>query len=329
MTGPTRLVRAPLGAPVDDETATRTWAVRLMEESIRLHGEVTHAIHLLLDTEQQILLLGPALAAQPDADVGATFAALGGLEAVRRRLLLGEVVQPEVGRAAFVLEVDGSDPPRWWCALRAYEPIAPGVAGFRGPVTETEGTGALPAMLGALVASAGGRVLSLAPPERPEFEVNVSAGRVSDGVPLAEDAATAARLVAHVAADVVRREGLFGALVIRLCGRSFEVWRLQGTLPGAADETIRYICQYGDEADTVGLVLQARVDEAGGLRGGIQVVAEHDGHRARHVITFEQGEDGTLSRGVELRADLGPVADEDHWLGIDPEGGFELGPVGV
>lgn len=333
MSRPVHLRRLPLSLDVFDDEAFHRGLLERVERDVVLQGQPTPAIHLFHDDHERVLDWSRVSAADPDADVGATFAALADGRGVERRVVVAMLDDRKGSPAAFILEQlrEDGEPCGWWLALRPFTWNAARVGRFHGAWQVGQGQEGLPPMFAELVsAGEGRRAARVLPPAPLQPDIRVAFGELPEGQAPPQGVEGFASLAVAMVLPEVQREGIDHVKVIRLAGVAWEEWHLHGDMPADLDDMVRYIAQRESPAEAVAVAQGVLFMEEGEPTKALRLQAERGGKRVERIFTFRfpEGQAQRLPSRAYARG-LGPVEEGEGWLGVEPMVLFELGPLGV
>ena len=336
---PPALVRRRSDLDVYDLDAVRRAMLGEVELDLRLRGEPIPRIVLLGDGFRETLMLTELSQRAPDAHSGATFRMLAARDGVEHRFLIARLqFEDGEGRArkaaVVICEHPGEDEENErLLAILQYEqdPVSHlGVLAPQWQIGDTASLAHLYAPMRAFVeADPGARPGLVVPSGPPEPNIRMTFGELHDHVPLPEDPLKLAHLALSLSVEHILREGPDGPQVLRLRGRSWEVWLLGPELPTDLDDMVRVVAHREPAADAVAVLQIVLYPGSGPPRPGIQVLAELGGQRGELFAFLE------LSDGLRGPKQLGrvvgrpnkPPAEGEGWLGVAPLVFFELGPT--
>ncbi len=313
--------------PFDDD-GVRTWFQDHLDRVIHLQGQPTASLHLLFDGHREVLDLGRALDRDPDFDPAATYAELVVRPAVRAVVMVAMLVRGDGERAAVAMSQDRyrGEPSTWWAAWRGYEMTQGCIGRFTSDWEHAVGEGVPPEPFGSLVTpSPGATPATVLPGKMPEPDLRAAFIDLDPDARLPTTALEMTELAAASTMPTVVREGLDHARIFRLRGRACEIWEIRGKeLPSSIDDLVRYVCQMGEPADAVALVVATVFEEDGEPLEAVQIRAELGDGAADRYFTFRLPPGGT--RAVISKTHWQERARDPQrgWLGVDPLVSWEL-----
>ena len=323
MASPFTPERRPLTIDVHNDEAVRRWLANKVAEQVTAHREPIPAIHLLLDGHEEVLEWNKVLAADPDADLAATWAFLGSRRDVQRRMLILRLEQTDAPDQACLIEEQwaAGEPVSWWMGHRPFT-VENGIGTMLDSAwSQHEGQGRVPRPFRQLLTPAPGAApVQLLPAKVREPQSSMVSGTLPDdavlpNLPLIMAEQMRALVMGQLATEAFRHTEVF---LIR--GRTWERWRLGKTLPTAADDMVRWICGQRETPHTVAIAEAAVAVLDGKRERIIRIVAELGGGRAELAIIMgprADDPDDVVPVRWMLR-DLGPVPEGEAWIATAP-----------
>ncbi|GEM_PF-1970167 len=321
--------RHPLdGTNALDADAVRTWFQDHLDRVVHLEGQPTPSLHLFFDGHREELDLVAALAQDPGVDPAATYAAQAARLEVRCAVLVAILERDDGERAALAVSVEhlGGEPSSWWATWRGFTMSSDGIGTFTSGWEGMAGDGPIPAPFDALVVRApGARAAALLPGRMPEPDLRAAFIELEPDARLPTTALEMTEFAAASTMPTVEREGLDHARIFRLRGRSCELWEVRGgELPSSIDDLVRYVCQMGEPAEAVALVVATVFEEDGEPLKAVRIRAEQGDGLAERIFTFRvpPGADRHVASKTHWRE--GSRDAQRGWLGVDPLVSWEL-----
>ncbi len=329
---PLRRRRSDLDAA--DPQAVREAVLGQVQDEIVLAGEPRPRIVLVGDDFTETLDLTQLSQRDPEADIGATFQALGRRPGVEHRLLVFRL-QFSDGRAArqaaMVVHVHEDE---LLGALLLYQTdprTGLGQPAEAWRVGDREGLGPFWPAVQPLVEGSGGRPAEVMSAGRPIPELRACFGELPPDHPLPEDPRQLADLAGLLSRDRILAEGLDGPQIVRFVERAWEAWLPGPDLPEDLDDLIRHLCWREPRADGVALLQLALFPGEGPPQPGLQIIAERGGARFElfFFLEFPDGPRGPKRLGRVVGREIVPPGEGEGWLGVEVDLGWELRPLGA
>ncbi len=312
--------RRPLSIDVHDDDEVRLWLTQMVSEQILTRREPVPAIHLLKDGHEEVLDWTRLAQADPGADLGATWALVAARRDVERRILVLRIQHPDGMPAACMVEETWEDgqPTSWWFTHRRYA-VVDGIGqllddgwqqyGGQGPAPEPFATALRPA----------GRPAQLLPARAPEPRVWMQTGELPEDAPIPSTSLEMTEQTQAVVLSNLETEGLKHLLVFLVRGRTWERWLL-GDLPTSGDDMVRWICGREGQPDGVATAEGVLAHVDGKPERVIRIVGELGGFRTERAIVMvpKPGAPEDVIPGRWMARELGPVAEGDGWIGVEP-----------
>ncbi len=321
--------RHPLdGLNALDDEGVRAWFQRHLDRVVHLQGQPTPSLHLLFDDHREVLDLARALADDPGVDPAATYAEQVGRTGVRAVVLVAMLQREDGERAAMALSVEHEpgEAGTWWATWRGFVMSPDGIGRFTSDWEDAEGEGAPPEPFASLVSpSPGARPVTVLPGRMPEPDLRAAFLDLPPDARLPTTALEMTELAAASTMPAVEREGLDHARIFRLRGRACEIWEVRGDeLPSSIDDLVRYVCQMGEPAEAVALVVATIFEEDGEPLKAVQIRAELGEGLAERIFTFRLPPGASQHVSSKTHWREGTRDAGRGWLGVDPLVSWEL-----
>lgn len=321
--------RRPLELDVRDDGEVRRWLARIVSEQVVTRGAPLPSIHLLFDGHEEVLEWPSVLQVDPGADLASTWQALAQRRDVERRVLVVGLQREDGALEACMFEdvrEDGA-PLTWWVGRRPYV-----VEAGLGRLLDTAwhqhgGQGRGPEPFASLLTPAvGTRPALLLPARALEPRVWMQTEELPPEVPPPTTAMELSELTQAVVVDALQTEGFKHLIVFVMRGRTWEKWLLGEGLPTDADDMVRWIAARLGDADGVATAEGVIAQVNGASERVIRIVAELGGYRAERAIILapKPGKPDDMVPARSMVRELGRVAEEEGWIGVDPLLGGEL-----
>lgn len=321
MPTPVAPIRRPLDLDVRDDDAVRRWLAEMLQAQVLAHNTPLPAIYLLFDGHQEVLGWTEVVEVDPDADLGATWAAMVRRPDAERRILILRLEHEDGTTEACAFEERWEDdaPIGWWFAHRPYA-MVDGLSLLRGDGwRQFQGEGPAPEPFAGILRPKG-RAARLLPARAPEPKVWMQAGEIPAAMSLPATAVAMAEATRDVVVGKLHRgEAFRNLLVFRVRGRAWEQWLLGDDLPAGGDEMVRWICARGGAPDAVATAEAVLMPIDGQHERAVRVVAERDGQRVEGALLVAPKPGSPLQvvpTGWRWREIV--VPEGDGWIGVAP-----------
>lgn len=331
---PIQLMRRPIRLDVHDVDGARKWLMDRIREEIVCKGAPRSRIIGLLPGFEETLDLVQMVERYPNADAGATFQAYRTrAENVRRFILFlgqGEDTVTKLPRqfAVLVEECDRFDGRKWWMAMLDFR-VDPesGLGRVDQPwgcwPGETSDLSHVAFVRPVLDPAPGGTPAPFVPP--PDVfqpDVKMTFGELHPSFATPTDPRQMAEIALQMTCSDLLTRKLVGSVILRLTGRSWEVFIVGADMPDPIEEVIRWVANRRlPVADAVALcVIAIRPGETPPVPG-LQVVAELGGRFAEGwaPLVFPDGPQGLPIAPRICWWDPKPVPDGGMWIGVEPD----------
>jgi hypothetical protein len=336
-----RLERRPIQVIVHDVDGVREWLMQRIREEVRTQGSPRPRIVGLLPGFEETFDLGEMAERYPTAHPGATFQALRSRkETVRRFVVFLGIVQQEDSTqrtwAVLVEECDRFDGRKWWMGMLEFRTDPASGLGiveqpwetWPGETSDLSGAEFIRAFV---QAPPGAQPAPFLPP--PDFfapDIKFTFGELQPNLPTPNDAKQMIEITEKMVARDLLTSKLKGTVIVRLSGRSFEVFVVGDDVTDPIEEIVRYVANRRlPQADAVALACFAVRPDVVTPEPGLQIVAEVGGKFAEYWAHLDFP-DGPKGRPHATKIDyLAPkaVPDGGMWIGVEPNVTFfEAGP---
>lgn len=337
-----QLFRRPIQVNVHDVDGVRKWLMDRVREEVMLKGAPHPRIIGLLPGFEEIFDLDAMARRHPEAHPGATFQALRARTETARRFVLiqlqgeDDVTHATRTWACLIEECDRFDGRKWWMGMLEYktDPNS-GIGVVEQPwgiwPGETDDLTHVEFIREFVEGPPGARPAEfLPPPDVWQPDVKFTFGELHPSLPTPTGAKQVVEVAAKMGMNDLLTGKLQGSLILRLNGRSWEVFVVSGQLPDPIEELVRWVANRRlPPAEAVALLAVAIRPGQVPPEPGVQIVAEMDGKVAEcwAPIEFPEGPQGPKVVTKIWWSHEQPVREGGMWLGVEPNVTFdELGP---
>lgn len=302
-----------------------------VREQIKLLGQPHPKVYLLGKDFVEMLDVDAMRKREPDVHLGATFQALRRRNNIERCFLVfgAQGFDPQ-GRehtwAVLFEERDVIDGRRWWMAMLEYRTDPASGLGIPDPkwspsAGETDNPAQLPPFVHEIAAPPPGsqqaEILDASDTWQPDIKFTF--GEVPEGKPIPTNAKQMVEFAAALAVNDLLTGKLTGTLVVRIVGRSWELWVLGDDMPASVHEMIRWIANHRlPAAEGVALAQLAVLPHDEPPVPGMQIVGEYGEMLVETwaPVVFPEGPGGPRTVPVVHWRSPRPVSPEGRWLGV-------------